>query len=146
MDHIANARRANLEKLATYLEELPSGYEHFDMMGYFASKEYPGAKVVGQQRPPSKCGAVACAIGHGPSAGIEPRGEELLSNGEVIWSSYGRRNFIRDDVVAWGWLFASHWESSQPTHRDAAARIRYFLDNGEPPEGWSYEDRADHVY
>ena len=150
MAELTHSHRANLEKLATYLEKLPKSYEHFDMKLYHSEDIYDGF-----DRPLSECGAVACALGHGPIAGIPLEDEHTLVYDEresgrqllgVRWATYGRDSFTAGRSPVWHWLFDGQWDRNQPTHRDAAARIWYFLDNGKSPEGWSYKDDRWAVY
>ena len=101
----------NLEQLATYLEGLPEDYEWFDMLSYSEEAE---------------CGTVACACGHGPEAGIKIKfGEE--------WDDYAVRAFgVSYLSENWDFLFSASWASYQPTHKQAAERIRVFLKDGIP--------------
>lgn len=122
--------RANLEKLAAYLETLPSGYEHFSMFDYcnihgWASTNPTEADTV------TACGTVACAIGHGPSAGIPPRpGED--------WDDYESRVFQLKNHE-WMWCFSSNWVSVDNTPQGAAKRIRYMLEHGVPQNSAAQE-------
>lgn len=138
---------ANLDKLATYLESLPEDYEHFDMSNYFSAVD----NWVGDEFPPSDdtvtlssglvgpehlnvCGTVACAIGHGPAAGIDPQGMEN-------WAEYSSRVFgcvsVYSVVTSTGgdiyaWAFDDAWAPFDNTAQGAALRIRYALKNGVP--------------
>jgi hypothetical protein len=118
--------RANLEKLAAYLEQLPEDYSHFGMMNYMAVKQftYPytsSAHLI------DACGAVACAIGHGPAAGIPRKGDY------EYWSTYSHRVFDLgyDDF---DWCFCAEWLLVDDTPHGAAKRIRYLLEHGEPDD------------
>lgn len=160
--------RANLEKLAAHLERLPKDYRHFNMRTYRSKIESPDTAQesfvnfdpVPNQTPlaQSPCGTVACAVGHGPDAGIEASDAD---GGK--WDAYARRVFGQDDrdyaafpdggiyvapeEESYGaYLFASHREQAQPTARAAAARIRYVLDNNGPPPDWKSVDDIYTVY
>jgi len=131
----------NLRKLAEYLERLPADYRHFEMSTY-------ASLSVGSSTPTTRqlieleanrindyaldvrgvvsqsgCGYVACAVGHGPAAGISP-----LATHEV-WTSYSLRVF---GSAAEDWCFSALWTDYDNTHRGAAARIRWLLDRDPP--------------
>jgi hypothetical protein len=118
--------RDNLEKLAAYLEQLPEDYSHFGMMNYMAVKQftYPytsSAHLI------DACGAVACAIGHGPAAGIPRKGDY------EYWSTYSHRVFdLR--INEFDWCFSSTWMVVDDTPNGAAKRIRYLLEHGLPAD------------
>ena len=105
----------NLDTLATHLEGLPDDYKHFNMETF---------------EEETWCGTVACACGHGPTAGIKKkRGED--------WGHYADRAFGASPANDnWGFLFSADWYWYQPTHHQAAERIRVFL-NGGVPDGFS---------
>jgi hypothetical protein len=133
---LTKAQRARLDKLATYLEGLPKNYRHFDMSDFFHAEDVEGENALELNYGlhngglPS-CGAVACALGHGPAAGVlVPK--KMTYAGGVKWSLYGAL-FIGDDTRADSWLFCGSWTSVDNHHHGAAARIRYLLDKGEPP-------------
>jgi hypothetical protein len=118
---------SNLIKLAVYLRTLPADYRQFSMTFFYWD---PGKdpSLIGDladmdqlnQRHP--CGTVACAVGHGPAAGV-PR-----VSGERDWNKYMKRAFGGDNVKAiYGALFSADWERWDSTARGAAARIIYAL-------------------
>lgn len=115
-------RRANLLKLANYLETLPKDYRQFSM-NYYNSDEnlYAHDELV--------CDAVACAIGHAPAAGIRPK------RGET-WLNYCERTLIGADPansnLAWQWMFSLDWQRADNTPHGAAARIRWYIEHGVP--------------
>jgi hypothetical protein len=126
--------KENLLKLARYLWDLPENYAHFDMEYYF--------NVAGALRPPRSgelptgCGTVACAVGHGPAAGIKP-------SDYVGWRHYTSEAFgarVLDPV--WEWCFDARWSRKDNTPRGAAKRIFYMLENGAPPSVWNLESYA----
>lgn len=147
--------RANLAKLATYLESLPRDYcEHFFHMASFATLPlFNGTATASVCPPPEnlipdtdhtgyKCGAVACAVGHGPAAGIPPLlGESWMG---YCLRAFGTSTAGRNDT-AWEWLFSSTWEMTDSTAKGAAARIRYFLDHGVPAD-YKYMQSSDPDY
>jgi hypothetical protein len=115
--------RANLEKLAAYLEQLPEDYTHFDMRMFFTrdgtDRPYWDATLAGD------CGTVACAIGHGPAAGI------TIATETADWLDYGQKAF-KLDLDEWRWCFTGGWVSVDNTPHGAAKRIRQLLDHGLP--------------
>lgn len=76
------------------------------------------------------CGTVACAVGHGPLAGIP------MKKGEG-WSEYSYRTMIDKDqpkaVAAWQFLFSSDWADYDNTPHGGAARIRFLIATGTFP-------------
>ena len=116
--------RANLEKLAAYLESIPTDYEHFSMRSYL---EIDGAHIYmidSSEELLRRCGTVACAVGHGPAAGIASLPYEN-------WDCYSDRVFgLSHDE--WSWCFSSQWSGIDDTPQGAAKRIRYMLEYGVP--------------
>ena len=111
----------NLVKLARRLRALPENYERFGMRMFYMPKKY-------EYRPPAtaervECGTVACAVGHGPSAGVQGRLDES-------WSAYAKRCFTDGESRIFLWLFSGMWDHYDDTPRGAAARIAYFLHTG----------------
>lgn len=149
------AVQKRLEKLATYLENLPADYQHFGMATIIDSNddevEYRYARKNGGV--PS-CGTSACAIGHGPAAGVLVP-SSLVSTGvtkygnskwwSVDWDSYSLKFTGEPDVCTplWEWMFGGRWERIDDHHFGAAARIRFVLANGHPPLTWDGEHDAD---
>lgn len=132
---ITRTQRSNLKKLATYLESLPADYEHFGMWRYFTHNE-ESVGVYEINKVCSPCGTAACAVGHGPNAGIKPLPED------DTWNDYSKRAFGFDPRgdARWEWCFGSEWRYADDTHYGAAARIRYLLKAGRVPEGfWEAE-------
>lgn len=114
----------NLEKLASYLEGLPTDYEHFDMFDFFWVKNGGGYMYPDEAPLPPECGAVACAVGHGPAAGLP------ALEGES-WSHYSDRVFDLGET-SWNWCFSDRWKKVDNTPQGAAKRIRYMLEHGRP--------------
>jgi len=115
----------NLRTLAAYLKTLPADYPDFEMNDYVSTGELE-AHV-------PKCGTAACAVGHGPNAGMLPL------NGET-WGAYSMRVFIADsqltgsDCDPWEWCFDSQWSDVDNTAHGAAERILHMLEHGVPDD------------
>lgn len=129
-------RTGNLLKLARYLlEQQPKNFD----MGFF-SRRKDGTRLplsdITDMTGVAECGAVGCAIGHGPAAGVPALpGED--------WTAYRQRAFIasgedHDQIevsnVFWNWCFASQWTSFDNTAAGAGLRIAYYLQNGLTPD------------
>lgn len=108
-------QRDNLAKLADYLEKGELRAE-FDMRLFS-----DGDHVVDA----SECGAVGCAVGHGPYAGIPKFPEET-------WYDYWNRAFANGDPRVYCWCFASDWVWQDGTPSGVAKRIRVMLEHGLP--------------
>lgn len=124
---------ANCRKLAAYLRTLPADYPDFEMSDFVQGGDYDHAHVA--------CGTAACAVGHGPGAGIKP----LKSEG---WFDYSSRCFITDiESEAWDWCFHGRWSVVDNTAHGAAARIEYMLNHGLPDSAWKQrQGRAPRSY
>ena len=137
-------QRANLDKLATYLESLPDDYKKFSMYSFFcgpiSESEFDLETVAKRiKNGANPCGTVACAIGHGPAAGISVNDPEIHG-----WFSYAKVRFgalnhwvgsvdeNSEGSRLWSWLFASEWHTTDNTVKGAAARIRWYLQHGIP--------------
>jgi len=75
----------------------------------------------------AECGTVGCALGHGPDAtGIPGKRREP-------WSIYSGRVFgIYRKTDEYAFLFAAGWAYTEPSPEQAADRIAWLLDGGEP--------------
>ena len=74
--------RANLARLAVHLLNLDiSRAPGFDMTRYHSRTDFAGRVMA------TDCGAVACAIGHGPSAGVQP------AQPEQTWHEFASSRF-----------------------------------------------------
>lgn len=109
-------QRANLAKLAAHLEALPADYAEFDMGSYQKREGFCNDLTLARRLKAPTCGSSACAIGHGPFAGIRVYGD-------YSWPSYAERVFgTCDNGTAAGIrMFAIH---NKGDHFDAAKRIR----------------------
>lgn len=122
--------RGNLTKLALFL--LRAKNLHFDMTRYVNLYSNTPYALLERSDPSSDslkvaeypCGTVACAVGHGPMAGIKP----LLGED---WSFYGMRVFT-SDMYAYNFMFGGTWSGWDNTPKGAALRIIYFLTYGYP--------------
>lgn len=142
------ARRARLEKLAAYLDGLPPGYRHFDMLSWMKPKSsVKEAHYARHNGSVNSCGSVACAVGHGPAAGIFVPENFISRQGRVFfvdWEEYAKELFAGNDSNSF-WMFSSTWAWTDNTPTGAAARIRYLLAHGEPPAGFGLFPRREHI-
>lgn len=130
--------RDNLLKLADYLEALPADYKEFDMREYnTVQREAPfGLRNLDPKSRQYGCGTAACALGHGPAAGIRVYGD-------WYWDDYCKRvfginrNFSRG-TEEFGYLFGAAWALYDNTPHGAAARIRTYVESGVPAD-WEDE-------
>lgn len=89
------------------------------------------------KRDYNSCGTVACALGHGPAAGITPK--VTTSWFDTSWGQYGSEEFgVDDSSAAWYWLFGPDWEKADNTPQGAAARINLYIVNGVPEDYMEY--------
>lgn len=120
LDFITDEQEANLRTLAAYLLTLPADYPDFEMNDFAADDSDP--------RDVS-CGTAACAVGHGPMAGVDP-------GDETDWFEYSYCAFIEEGKSlssrAWQWCFGGAWSRSDNTVHGAAKRILWLLDSGLP--------------
>lgn len=114
--------RKNLEKLAAYLLTLPVNYRHFSMIDYFIIDGYDGLPT--DAAGEIGWGSVACAVGHGPAAGVRAK------DGET-WSQYENRVFGLSSKE-WDWCFHNEWVYTDDTPHGAARRILHMLEFGVP--------------
>jgi hypothetical protein len=139
--HSSCEQRENLLKLADYLATLPKGYKHFEMAVFFCFDKKENDR---QTTPPQiirykrGCGTIACAVGHGPTAGIENKGWRKW--GEYTQGAFGIDTFSGD----FQFLFSSDWSHYDNTPQGAANRIYYALQHGIPTAAshngpWIYE-------
>jgi len=165
MQYTSAQKRDNLKVLADYLAALPEDYVGFEMADffnvlgveekrtlYFHDKlPYAEYVVVREQAREiandyaaknggvAKCGAVACAIGHGPSAGFLAAPDDFNSVGDIAWVTYTRRVFLDYNGYeayqrTFSWMFGGAWSRKDNTPHGAARRIRQFLTSGVPAD------------
>lgn len=132
------ANRQRLEKLATYLESLPEDYQHFSMSSYLdafgGDDNKAEAEYARRNGGVPSCGTSACAVGHGPAAGVYMPPRMITKhpwNGmfRIDWDEYSRL-FTGEEQTCmprWEWMFSGDWDEIDPHHWGAAARIRYVL-------------------
>jgi hypothetical protein len=138
--------RGNLKTLADYLFELPENYDSFNMSSYFSvvedglwGREFEiRNKYARENGGVHNCGAVACAVGHGPSAGFLAVDSDFPGS-TIDWSAYCERNFCPvfsegSDAISseFAWMFGGMWSHFDNTAKGAAERIYFFLDHGVP--------------
>lgn len=145
MYNLSDFQKSNLKKLADYLIKLPEDYEHFDMSIFYHTTnddtmayEYMVPSILNLNR----CGTVACALGHGPAAGIIP--DDL----GISWEEYSSY-FINEDFEdgLWPFLFSDDWTGIDNTPQGAAKRIYWILDGNEVFEiGIEGQDRVNETF
>jgi len=162
----------NREVLAAYLAALPADYIGFEMADFFQSLDLTKARddylndeitydtvrkamedaaritadYARNNGGVAQCGAVACAVGHGPSAGFLLIDADFHSAGSPNWTAYVQRVFLdledHDEPSDeynyssrdFGWMFGGDWSATDNTPHGAAARIRYFNAHGVPDD------------
>lgn len=81
------------------------------------------------------CGAVGCAVGHGPY--VAP---DMIKKENENWNEYCTRIFdITSDSDEWNWCFGSDWSEFDNTPEGAAKRIKYILSGNEIPRDYFTE-------
>lgn len=120
----------NLYTLAEFLETLPPDYGNFEMKVFLRHRNGGGNNYITEKsilvQEQNVCGTVACAIGHGPTAGIAP------SKNREDWWVYAKDKFTNHNNEVFEWCFGADWSYYDNTPHGAAARIRYMLSNGVP--------------
>jgi hypothetical protein len=128
----------NLTKLADYLDSLPHDYRQFTMCDFMTSPDDLEELRRYQTDPTyNMCGSAACAVGHGPNAGIKvdpSTFNKSMDEGE-LWFAYVSAAFgIEWDTPEAEFMFGAGWSYADNTPKGAAARIRYVLDGQVIPE------------
>lgn len=109
---LSETHEQNLRKLAAYLLALPEGYERFHMASF--------------------CGTSACALGHGPDAGIPRQSDDWM---RYAAESFGLGSTAQHWVLhSWQWCFSPDWAKVDNTPHGAAKRILWMLENGVPDD------------
>lgn len=133
--------KENLAILATYLEKLPPDYREFEMACFYESEDDSDEHYI---KTGNKCGTAACAAGHGPAAGLLLTWQDLESRHpwSGTWVFYLEKIFgVAWDTPECRWIFGGGWTDHDNTHRGAAARIRFLLDDDVAlPEMWENND------
>ena len=120
---VTREQASNLLALALHLRSLPEGYAGFNMDWWYVRDGWRQHFVSAEPVRPA-CGTVACAAGHGPSAGIAPLREEPWTEyvARVFGTCGGAEAPERHGLHLW--CFSEMWgESIFSSHRDAATRI-----------------------
>lgn len=74
---MTDINRSNCKKLAAYLLTLPAETESFGMEDFFDGDT--DEELLYAETGKHQCGTSACAVGHGPAAGVPvPRGRPVL--------------------------------------------------------------------
>jgi len=140
--------RERLQQLANYLESLPKSYKHFGMTDYLepsldAEKSLKDYAL--NNGGVASCGTAACAVGHGPAAGIYVPRHLIMADWAVDWNRYALLFTGQHHVMEslWHWMFSGAWDDVDNHHWGAAARIRYVLADKPIPED-CYEPRRGH--
>lgn len=118
----------NLLTLANFLESDEIPPPRFNIESFISNEEGDWLSI--EEFTPelyTQCGTTACAVGHGPLAGIP------ISDKDSGWSAYAVRVF-----GAYGnrfdFMFGGSWVNydEQNTAKATAKRIKYFLEHGVP--------------
>lgn len=143
--------KENLLKLAAYLDTLPLDYEHFEMEDFMQGGDAQKYALYATENGGvgvTTCGAVACAVGHGPSAGFLFEKNELekdcirvlTDDGNSYewvdilkpdWHAYTGRVFVDSGSSLFDFMFGGGWSGWDNTPCGAAARIRFGVENFE---------------
>lgn len=120
LDEIFGMNIQNLSILADHLSA--ASQTGFDMYEFMVDED-------GHALQPKRhdCGTVACAIGHGPKAGL------AVEEFDRSWYLYSERVFGLSDR-GWTWCFGSEWEAIDNTPAGAAKRIQYLIKHGLPED------------
>lgn len=126
----------DLTLLANYLEQLPEGYEQFEMSHFTSTyndlEEFDTSSGF-------ICGTSGCAVGHAPF--ISGVSKPLKDEG---WSDYSDRiTFSVDRLyyqheVVWEFMFGSFWSNVDNTPQGAARRIKAVL--ADPEKCFNFMD------
>lgn len=147
---LSQKQRERLDLLATKLESLSPRYKHFEMKDFVDTEMVDREAIMNyalHNGGVDKCGTVACAVGHGPAAGIlVPRSMLDSTNGlyPIDWVKYSglfvglNWTHRRPQRDLWHFLFAGAWAEVDNHHYGAAARIRYILAGNPLPEDCNY--------
>lgn len=123
MRYITEEHRANLDKLAAYLESLPEDYDRLKMAQFVTIDHswaaYSYSPQFGAERFKTDCTTCACALGHGPAAGLP------VDDYDRDWNDYSSRVFgVHPAHIIGRYMFDANWPDD---HFAAAARIREVL-------------------
>lgn len=125
--------RNRLEKLADYLhnEVTPKKF----VMDHYCHGPKGFAEIDQIAGRISQCGTSACAMGY--AVVIFPYVRRKLEAGDDF-DEFAQECFGLDSMaLSWSFLFSGRWSKKQNTPKQAAKRIRLFLDKGLPKK-WNY--------
>jgi len=140
--------KKNLRKLAKYLMALPKDYRAFEMRSFMEKATADEVRDYIAKNG-NMCGSCACAVGHGPHAGITLEISDddwdnfFICNDDggvaSIWAFYCEHAFdITFGNRDFEWFCGGEWDKVDNTPQGAAARILYVLDGNEIPD--DFED------
>ena len=120
-------------------DDEPLSFHRFDSIGQFqkAINYLDNVDVKNAVIVHKSCNSIACAIGHGPIAGIKLTQDEL-DHCDNDWFEYsliafGVSNRDTDNRrSAFEWMFGGDWYNRDNTPKGAAQRVVYALNNGVP--------------
>jgi len=143
LEHFTPYHIANIEHLAEFLLSGDIPPPRFDIVSFmdmdFDYRLEISAKLNTDYSPRfvtafatdevyNHCGTTACAVGHGPLAGLP------ALDGED-WRSYSDRVFgcsSRKSIAAFIFMFGPNWTGLNNTAKGTARRMQYFLKHGIP--------------
>jgi len=141
---LKNKQRERLTRLAIYLDTLPADYKEFEMATFLEQKDDMEGKHLHRYARKNGgvgvCGTSACAVGHGPSAGIPVPKRFIDYDGtycDVDWSDYAEL-FTGESQKLFTFLFSGGWSDIDNHHYGAAARIKYVLMGEDVPDAFEY--------
>ena len=129
---------SNLTVLADYLEGVDDNF--FDMGSFFYRRNTSFSELIKTETTYAltgnlpECGTTACALGYGPAAGFPMTKAESK---RLNWPGYCERVFslsLGYTNREWFWCFSANWARTQPTAKEAAARIRTLITTGVPDD------------
>lgn len=156
LEHFTPYHIHNIETLAEFLMSADIPPPRFDMRDFmttelryelqerFVSDLSPRASTLyAIPEVYNHCGTTACAVGHGPLAGIPALADES-------WNHYSLRVFGCSNIgklktlPAFNFMFGPDWKGRNNTAKGTALRMQYFLKHG-IPEGVFPDWSKDHV-
>lgn len=131
MELTPEEQKQNLKELAKYLYNLGETYEGFHMSHYMTDI---GEKSLNPPDATGKdfhiCGAVGCAVGHGPQVKTIKQPKFSPSWNQYCEQAFGIPVvFIHESLPAFAWCFDSDWSNMDNTPQGAALRIMGYLDD-----------------
>ena len=127
--------KENLTKLRDYLAALPDDYQNLEM-SCFAIAEHIAANAT----PETGCNTPACAVAHGPAAGIRMSKRYCYNTGMYDFARYARDNFINlagDAGDLFRFAFSGNWPDSLA---EVICRLTMIIEE-RVPGCWRYYSR-----